>query len=143
MLKSNKKLILMLALILIVGVLGGCNKKAPEGFTQEFYDDIVFTTKDVIKTIKNVTIDDMENDTIINSDSYLKFCEKYYDNNSLTVTEQNAFSSLSKIIIYCEINFKYYHKHGEMPSNKDLEEEIDKFSDLIDFEIKSSDIIFK
>lgn len=43
MIKVNKKLILLLVLVLVIGVLSGCDKqiKAPEGVDQEFFDDMI------------------------------------------------------------------------------------------------------
>lgn len=52
MLKSNRKLILLLALILIVGILGGCSntsKEIPQGVSEEFYDDMISCFKKLEK----------------------------------------------------------------------------------------------
>lgn len=47
--KINRKLILMLVLVLIVGALSGCKAKPPEGVNQDFYDEMIDCLKKLEK----------------------------------------------------------------------------------------------
>ena len=56
MVKVNKKLILMLILVLSISVLSGCNEqlKAPDGVDQELFDDMIVILGKLEKDRKSV-----------------------------------------------------------------------------------------
>lgn len=49
MYKVNRKLILLLILVLVTSILSGCKAKPPEGVNQDFYDDMVECLKKLEK----------------------------------------------------------------------------------------------
>ena len=66
----NKKLILIVAMILILGVLSGCNEqlKAPEGVDQDFFDDMIVILEKLEKTKGKLDTDNGEKEL----DEYLE-----------------------------------------------------------------------
>lgn len=122
--KVNKKLILMFILVLVIGVLSGCSKEIPEGFTKEFYKDIVETSNQIIKDIPNIRKEDVVNNTIIKFQSYSDFCDKYYsdyENGNLTITEEKAFKTLIGAVLGINTDFSLYYEKGDsFPSDSTL-----------------------
>ena len=141
----NKKLLLLvLMLILCLSVTFiGCKKKAPEGFRQEFYDDIVKTSNDFIDEVKNINKEEALKDTLIHFDSFAKFCEKYYndyDNGKLSITEEIAFNALTSVVLYVGTDLQLYYKEGYQLFSKMTLDEIEKLSNILGIEIKIDDI---
>lgn len=140
----NKKMILTLVLILCMSIVfTGCKKKAPEGFRQEFYDDIVKTSNDFIDEVKNMNKEEALKDTLIHFDSFVKFCEKYYDdydNGRLSITEETAYSALTSVVLYVGTELQLYYEKGYQLFSKDTLDEIEKLSNILEVKIELDDL---
>lgn len=142
-----KKFILLLICILIIITLVGCSKpKAPEGFTQEFYDDIIKTCNDLYKEVKNIKKEDVIGKTTIKFNSFVEFAEKYYEsreNGILTVTEEIATDLLVGVVLYIQTDLKFYYTDNwDFPTNSTLEK-IEKLSDVLEVETKLNELGIK
>lgn len=136
--KINKKMILMFILVLVIGVLSGCSKEIPKGFTKEFYKDIVETSNQIMREIPNIKKEDVTNNTIIKFQSYSDFCDKYYsdyENGNLTITEEKAFKTLIGTILGINTDFSLYYEKGDsFPSDSTLEK-IKELTKILEIDI--------
>lgn len=140
--KWNKRLILLVILVLVVGVLGGCKKKAPEGMSQGFYDDTIQCAKDLEKIIKNTTKKDIDEDFIFFSESILDFTSKY-QNSDLTVSESKAFDKMFEMVAFVDAGVREYFDTGNYFTNEEVEEVAEELSKMLDIEIDADDFIIK
>lgn len=130
----NKKIVLLILMLCMCVVFVGCKKKAPEGFRQEFYSDIVKTSNDFIDEVKNMNKEEALKDTLIHFDSFAKFCEKYnddYDNGKLSITEETAFNALTSVVLYVGTDLQLYYKEGYQLFSKMTLDEIEELSNLL------------
>ena len=143
--KWNKRLILLLILALTMGISVGCsNPKTPEGFTQEFYDDVIKTCNDLTKEVKNIKKEDVIGETLVKFNSYTEFLEKYHDvekNGDLSIAENTAFDLLTGIVFEVREDLQsYYEKdHYSFPGERTLKE-IEKLSNILEIETKLNEL---
>ena len=127
MTKTNKKLILLLVLVLTISTLVGCKKDAPSDVTQEFYDDML----DCFKKLEKHKDDKEKN----GSDKI----KEYLDNKIwLTHAEQEIIEAIDDM--YFDVWFYYNSKEPNIHMVKD---KIRKVADLMEVEIKSDKFITK
>lgn len=136
--KVNKKIILMLFLVLIMGISVGCRKtqNAPEGVSQEFYDDMVNISEKLIKTVKNAKNTSIENSDILKDDGYGKIVQ-YIEDSDLTLIEYTIANTLE------DIYFKVAMYHDGIPLEEDIKELVQSFSELMNMEFEANKILLK
>lgn len=122
--KMNKKLILLIILVLIMGISVGCSKtpKAPEGVNQEFYDDMI----DCLKKLEKHKGDKEKNG--------IEVIKDYKDNKLwLTVKEEKIIEAVD------DLYFSVWSYHiEEDTTSKDrlmLIDDINKVSELMELDI--------
>ena len=148
--KINKRVILLLVAVLIVGILVGCSnkQKTPEGISEEFYNNIIKTSNDLYKEVKNIKKEDVVDETLVKFNSYTEFLEKYHDaekNGSLSSAENTAFDVLTSIVFEIREDLQLYYEDEDyysFPSDRTLKE-IEKLSDILEVETKLSDLNLK
>lgn len=138
----NKKIVLLLVLllflILIVSIFTGCQAKVPEGFSKEFYKDIVSTSSDIMKDIPNIKKEDVVNNTIIKFQSYSDFCDKYYsdyENEKLSTIEEKAYKALIGAVVNINTDLKIHYDNENVFLSKSTIEKIEKLTKLLEIEI--------
>ena len=139
MIKWNRKLILLLVLVLIVTILSGCKNKAPEGINQEFYKNIVNTSNEIMKEIPNIKKEDVINNTTVKFQSYSEFCDKYYsdyESGSLTIAEEKAFKALISTVLYVNTDLRLHYEKGEEFPSKNTVDKIEKLAELLEIDIE-------
>ena len=137
MIKVNKRLILLLVLVLAIGTLSGCgSKKIPEGVGQEFYDDMIFVLDDISKTILATKVGDSLLDAFLSSEG-LSIIGDYEDKeDTLTIKELSIVDNLR--VLY--INLEMYHNNV---LDKDIViQKIEDVSKLLEIDIDLNDYLF-
>lgn len=136
--KMNKKLILLIILVLIMGISVGCSKtpKAPEGVSQEFYDDMIFILNDLSKTITNTKVKDSLLDVFLNSEGIKKVGEYKRSVDELSLKESSIIENISNLYVYLEM---YYNGISEEDV---IEDSVNAISDLLEINIDLKDYVF-
>lgn len=115
--------------------------------SQEFYKDIVKTTTDLTKEVKNIKKEDVISSTIVRFDSFAEFAERYYEKHNdgeLTITEETAIDLLTNVVVNVGTDLKLHYSNSSHPFPSDGTVEIvDTLSDLLGIEIKISDLNIK
>lgn len=129
MIKVNRKLVLLLILVLIVSVLGGCGSKqeAPEGVDQEFYDDMV----DCLKKLQKYRDDEDKNGSDIVQD--------YLENKIwLTSAEREIIEAIDDM--YFEV---WFYSIADDPNEHIVKNKIKKVAVLMDMELNMKKLLEK
>lgn len=132
--KVNKKLILMLIFVLIIGVLSGCEEqlKAPEGVDQEFFDDMIVILGKLEKTKGKLDTDNGEKEL----DEYLEN-KLWLTNKEVEIVE--AISDLHRWVwIYNDVK-----EEKELKDDLKLKSKIETVSELMNFDIEDKFKIYK
>lgn len=138
MFNINKKLILLFVVLILASSLIGCQSNIPEGFSKGFYNDIVSTSKSILKDIPNIRKEDVVNNTIIKFQSYSDFCDKYYNDyekGNLTIAEEKAFKSLIGAVLNINTDLKLHYENGDAFPSKNTTEKIEELANLLEIEI--------
>lgn len=138
--KVNRRLILLIILVLIMGISVGCSKtpKAPEGVSQEFYDDMIFISKDMIKTVRNMKDPDPSNGDLKQSEGRDRLLDyKYELIDSLTLTEKTIVEELYEIYFLLSLHTNEIYKDEE------ITEAVETFSNLMEIEFDVDKILLK
>mgnify|MGYP001164608904 FL=1 len=137
--KVNKKLKLMLILVLVIGVLSGCGKQAkvPEGVNQEFYDDMIECSEGLIKTIKNAKITSLLESDILNNEYYSKIQEYMNNTDGLTLIEQNILTSIENLYFHVAMQYDGAELSDE------IKEYAQTFSKLMEMEVDVNNLLLK
>lgn len=135
--KWNKRLILLLILVLIISVLSGCgSKKVPEGVSKEFYNDMIFVLSDMSKTISKTKSNDSLLDAFLSSEG-LSMLGDYEDKSStLTIKESSIVDNLK--VMY--INLEMYHNN--VLDKDTVKQKIEEISKLLELDIDLNDYVF-
>lgn len=129
MFKVDKKLILVLILVLGIGILAGCSsqQKAPEGVSQDFYDDMVSCLKKITKHRDN----DEKNG--------IDIVKEYKENKLwLNATEKEIIGAVSDMYLWVWL---YYN--GENPDRMIVRDTIVTVNNLMDIDIDIDKIVPK
>ncbi len=144
--RLNRKIILGIVLLLILSVLGGCKSKPPEGVGQEFYDDMVSASKELIKIIRNAKeIDVLDND-FFKSKSYVKIYEyDKYKYDFLTLIEQNILDTIDDLYLTSILYHNAIQNNKGTVSyyEKDIIKLTKTFSNLMEIELDVNKILLK
>ncbi len=146
MLRLNKKIIMGIVLLLVLSILGGCKSKPPEGVGQEFYDDMISASEELIKTIRIAKIITLSDNDILKTKNYTRICEyNKYEYDSLTLVEQNILNAINDLYftsvlyyddIYNDIGRKDVYK-------KDIKKLAKTFSNLMGIELDANKILLE
>ena len=118
----KRKLALLLVFVLMVGILGGCNKKAPEGVSQAFYDDMM----DSIKKVKGT-------DWSTGYGNVLKYKDV---KDTLSKKEQDILKSIGEIYTYVSLNDSDTNLFID-----DIEKHLEVFTRLMDIDVDIDKVI--
>ena len=118
----KRKLALLLVFVLMVGILGGCSKKAPEGVSQAFYDDM-------LECIKKVNKPEGAN-------GYKHIVKYKKVEDTLSEREQKILKSMSSIYMYVSLNDGASNTFDDK-----AKEQLEVFARLMDIDIKVDKII--
>lgn len=132
----NKKLILLLVLMLIASLMVSCKKKAPDGISQKFYDDMIFSLNDLSKTITNTKTGNNLLDAFLNSEGLQRVGEYKRGKNELSLKESSIVDNITDLYVYLEM---YYNGILEEDKIKDC---VNNISDLLEVDINLKDYIF-
>lgn len=137
--KTNRILILLLILVLIIGILMGCSKtpKAPEGVGQDFYDDMLDCSEDLIKVVKNAKTTFIADSDILKSDGYNKIKTYIESEEKLTLLERNILSTIE------ELYFKVAMYHDGSAIESDIKDLATTFSNLMEIEFDANKVLLK
>lgn len=131
---NKKNIILLLILVLIVGILSGCQKeiKAPEGVDQEFYDDMVLILEKLEKTKGELDTDNGE-----------KELEEYLENKLWLQPKEVAIVEAIDDLHFWVWFYNDAKEDIELSDELSLKDKIRTVSELMELEIDSSDFIIK
>lgn len=131
MFKVDKKLILLLILVLTMGILGGCEKtqKTPDGFDEDLWRDSVKVVKIIYDTYEK------ENNFSVEDENTIKdYIETYKDRAYNTTNEPKLINRINKVyesyteyLISKKIN-SYFLEEDE----KNFKDALLKLQDLYD-----------
>lgn len=136
--KWNKRLILLLVLVLITGVLGGCGKKqaVPEGISKEFHSDMIFILNDMSKTTLKTKVGDSLLDAFLSSEGLSMIGEYEDKEDTLTIKELSIVDNLR--VLY--INLEMYH--NDVLDKDTVKQKIEDVSQLLEIDIDLNDYLF-
>lgn len=130
MFKVDKKLILLLILVLTMGTLGGCDstpKEIPDGVSEDFYDDMIACLKKLEKYRDN---EDKNGKDVI---------QDYLDNKVwLSSKEEEIIKAIDDM--YFDVWF--YHIADE-PNEHMVKNAINEVADLMNIKIDTKKLINK
>ncbi|MDD4780933.1 MAG: hypothetical protein PHT02_10105 [Tissierellia bacterium] len=134
MIKVNKKLILLLALVLVIGVLSGCNEQltAPEDVDQEFFDDMIVILGKLEKTKGK-----------LNTDNGKKELEEYLENKLwLDYKEAEIVEAIDDLHFWVFF-YNDVKEDEELSDDLSLKSKIKDVSELMGFDIEEKFKIYK
>lgn len=144
--RLNRKIVLGIILLLIIGVLCGCKSKPPEGVGQEFYDDMILASEELIKIIRNTKeIDVLDND-FFKSRSYVRIYEyDKYEYELLTLIEQNILNTIDDLYLTSILYHNAIQNNKGTMSyyEKDIIRLTETFSNLMEIELDVNKILLK
>lgn len=127
MLKVNRKIILLLVLVLSISFLAGCKKTPPKDVSQDFYDDMI----DCLKKLKKYKDDNDKNG--------IDIVKEYLDNKIwLTQAERDIIVAVDDM--YFEVWF--YHI-AEDPNEHIVKNKIKTVAALMDVSLDIDKLIAK
>ena len=132
--KVNKKLILMLILVLTMGLLSGCNEqlKAPDGVDQDFFDDMIVILEKLEKTKGKLDTDNGEKEL----EEYLEN-KLWLDYKEVEIAE--AINDLHRWVwLYNDVK-----EEKELKDDLKLKSKIKDVSELMGFDIEKKFKIHK
>lgn len=137
--KMNRMSLLLLILVLIMGISAGCSKtpKAPEGVGQDFYDDMLDCSEDLIKVVKNAKITFIADSDILKSDGYNKIKTYIESEEKLTLLERNILSTIE------ELYFKVAMYYDGVATESDIKDLATTFSSLMEIKFDVDKVLLK
>lgn len=134
MLKINRRLILLLILVLTMGTLVGCKKQAPEGISQDFYDDMI----EVLDKLKKTKGE-------LNTDNGEDIIKKYKDSKIwLNSNEKDILDAMSDLHFWV---WRYHTDNVEKDEDSKLKnkliilDNIKTLSSLMDLDINEKKLL--
>lgn len=135
----SRKVFLMILVLCISMIFTGCKKKAPEGISQEFYDDMIFALEDLMNELNAITKEDDTLKAIAEIKGYDVLHNYTYTNkfDTLTLKEQSILDDMRKLYTCVAM---YYQ--DSVIEREDIEEYINSLTNALEIEIDIDKIIF-
>lgn len=133
----NKRVVLLVLILCISIVFVGCKKKAPEGVSQDFYDDMVKYSDELIKIVKNAKTTTLTESDILENE-YYEGVVGYTDNiEDLTLLERQILESIEKLYFYAAMQC------DGARLNEEITEEAKTFSKLMEIDFDVDDLLLE
>lgn len=141
--KVNRRLILLIILVLTMAISVGCSKaKKTEGVSQEFYDDMIFVSENLIKSTREAKVFDLDKSDILNGKGYEKISKYEEDYSQLNNIEKSIFDTIDELYFLTAIYYDMYYK-DLTPPDKDVKQSAETFAKLMEIEVDVDKLILK